>query len=179
MRIPALLTARGNIDLFRRAALPALLQMGRESTGSIREIVMAERHDRGLLAGSVTPLPPVVSGLRAEGSVVSQPPAADYAPAVEEQRSPGRRPPPVEPIRSWILRTDKGRSLLSRFLAGRKGLSRERAAAILATRLARAIGRRGIHGIRMFERTAAEMNAGRAKAIWEAHLARAIAEETR
>jgi len=172
----ALLTARGHAELFRRAAAPALLQMGRESTGSIREKIVAERHDRGILANSVTPLPPVVAGLRAEISVVSQPPGGDYATVVEERRSPGRRPPPREAIRAWILRTDKGRSLLARFMADRKGMERERAAEILAGRLARSIGRKGIVGISMFARTAKEMAAGRAAAIYRAHVARAKAE---
>lgn len=176
VRKPVLLTARGNAELFRRAAVPALLQMGRESTGSIREKVMAERHDRGILANAVTPLPPVVVGLRAEQSVVVQPPADAYGYVVEEKRTPGRRPPPVEPIRAWILRTDKGRSLLSRFLVDRKGLSRERGAVILARRLARSIGRKGIQGIGMFRRAREEMASGRARAIYQAHVARAKAE---
>lgn len=120
----ALLTARGNAELFRRAAVPALLQMGRESTGSIREKIMAERHDRGILANAVTPLPPVVAGLRAELAVVAQPPGADYATVVEERRSPGRRAPPREAILAWLLRTDKGKRLLTAF---RKTLNIRRA----------------------------------------------------
>jgi len=187
IRLPAILTAQGSQAAFQRVATDALNQIGREAVGEARRILREDRDvrgyrgriDRGIARASVTALAPVVSGVRGTLEVVSQPPAADYWPVIEEQRTPGRRMPPVQPIHDWLRRTDKGRALteaaFNQHKAQHPTAKLDRFRKDFAFVVARSIGRKGTPGLAPFRRTADLFSQGRAAAIFATHAARVLA----
>lgn len=110
-------------------------------------------HDTGELLNSFAPTPVQITGTQVEGVVGTQLP---YALVMEEGRTPGKRPPPVGPIRLWAQRKFGGAIRAVRGLATARGFSdlgRRTVAEGLAFVIARSIGRKGIQA-RHFVRNA-------------------------
>ncbi len=190
VRMPRILTARGNREAFRVAARRALLQIGRETQTEIRKRIAETRDSRGFrgrqdtgkLTNSITAQAPVVSAHRATQATVSQPPAGDYAPVIEEGRRPGARMPPVAPIRRWLERTTTGKRIIEAMAVKLKAEGEKITKAKLldraALQVARSIGRKGTPGIHMFAGAHKVFSRGRARTVFARHLAAAARART-
>lgn len=174
-----------------RIAQQTLLEAGAVAEARIRELITAaERTDTGLLANAVHS-GPIERTSRGWQVVTAVAPPRDVVAIVHEAgRRPGKRRPPVSAILPWAKRqlgnriydTMRGAALSvatrratsgvkkPRTKAGDRRAAHERAVAFL---IARAIGRRGIKGIHMFQKTAAYMREGRINAIYAKYAARA------
>jgi len=179
VHVPPLAQAKGIRATVRRAARNSLLEIGAETQTAVRKHIRSSgRVDRGLLWNSVFAEEPRVGPTKATQATYSRPPAADYAPVVEDKRGAGKRMPPVTAIRAWLARSDKGRALVEAVSAdlrtkGKK-LSGPQLLDRVAFMVARSIGAKGIRGIGMFAVARRQM-ARRAPAIFQRHLAAEIA----